>query len=528
MRTIQIACYTSLFLSLFGFLVVEQHLSSCHCVFNYCSFSLIRLCIWGRHPFLFTVHRISHQLEFHRHRYHELPILTTHTTWCGYIQPILRIFRIYFKMHSSIQTILLLALVTLALAAPRNAPIQKRGVFKVERVPNPSFKRTPGAGTRALVKAHRKYNVPLPEGLLAAMNAALGKEEPKTNSVATLTSETKGEKKKGGKGKAKGSGAASASAPKSTASGGAVASGNSTAGSGKVTATPEKGDVEYLSPVEIGGQTLNLDFDSGSSDLWVFNSQLATASQTGHTVFNVAKSKTLKMMQGASYSISYGDGSGSAGNVGTDTVNIGGATVTSQAIELATAVSASFVEDTQSNGLVGLAFSKLNTVKPVQQKTFFDNAMPNLAEPVFTADLRANAVGAYEFGAIDTSKFNGTMQWAAVNTTNGFWQFSSEKFQVGNGVAMNVPGGQAIADTGTTLMLANAAVVNAYYSGVQGAVNDQSVGGVTFPCNSQLPDLQFDVGGNFMANVKGSDINFAPVDAGSTSKYPCFPLSAYT
>jgi hypothetical protein len=424
-------------------------------------------------------------------------------------------------MHSSIQTILLLALVTFALAAPRNAPIQKRGVFKVERVPNPNFKRTAGAGTRALVKAHRKYNVPLPDGLLAAMNAALEKEEPKTNSVAALTSETTGKKKgaKGAKGQAKASGTAVASAPQSTASGGAVASGNGTAGVGKVTATPEKGDVEYLSPVEIGGQTLNLDFDSGSSDLWVFNSQLPAASQTGHTVFNVAKSQTLQMMQGATYSISYGDGSGSAGNVGTDTVNIGGATVTSQAIELATAVSASFVEDTQSNGLVGLAFSKLNTIKPVKQKTFFDNAMPNLAEPVFTADLRANAVGAYEFGAIDTSKFNGTMQWAPVNTTNGFWQFSSEKFQVGDGVAMNVPGGQAIADTGTTLMLANAAVVNAYYSGVQGAVNDQTVGGVTFPCDSQLPDLQFDVGGEFMANVKGSDINFAPVDKAGTT---CF------
>lgn len=264
---------------------------------------------------------------------------------------------------------------------------------------------------------------------------------------------------------------------------------------------------------------MNMDFDSGSSDLWVFNTQLATASQTGHTNFNPQKSTTFKLMQGATFSISYGDGSGAAGNVGTDTVNIGGATVTSQAVELATAVSSSFVQDTQSNGLVGLAFSKLNTVKPTQQKTFFDNAMATLPMPVFTADLRHASVGSYEFGNIDSTKFNGSLSWAAVNTTNGFWQFSSQKFSVGTGATMNVAGGQAIADTGTTLMLANAAIVNAYYSQVQGAVNNATVGGVTFPCNSQLPNLQVDIGGNYMATIRGDDINFAPVDAAGTS---CF------
>lgn len=38
-------------------------------------------------------------------------------------------------------------------------------------------------------------------------------------------------------------------------------------GDGSVAAIPEEGDVEYLSPVEIGGQTVNLDFDTGSADL---------------------------------------------------------------------------------------------------------------------------------------------------------------------------------------------------------------------------------------------------------------------
>jgi aspergillopepsin I len=39
------------------------------------------------------------------------------------------------------------------------------------------------------------------------------------------------------------------------------------ASDGSVTATPEQYDSEYLCPVTIGGQTLNLDFDTGSADL---------------------------------------------------------------------------------------------------------------------------------------------------------------------------------------------------------------------------------------------------------------------
>jgi aspergillopepsin I len=37
--------------------------------------------------------------------------------------------------------------------------------------------------------------------------------------------------------------------------------------SGVATTTPEANDEEYLTPVSIGGTTLNLDFDTGSADL---------------------------------------------------------------------------------------------------------------------------------------------------------------------------------------------------------------------------------------------------------------------
>jgi hypothetical protein len=53
-----------------------------------------------------------------------------------------------------------------------------------------------------------------------------------------------------------------ATAPSSTAS-----ASSDDDGTGEVTATPEENESEYLSPVTIGGQKLNLNFDTGSADL---------------------------------------------------------------------------------------------------------------------------------------------------------------------------------------------------------------------------------------------------------------------
>ena len=47
----------------------------------------------------------------------------------------------------------------------------------------------------------------------------------------------------------------------------AAASNSSGSGSGQVSASPSQNDAEFLSPVSVGGQTLVMDFDSGSSDM---------------------------------------------------------------------------------------------------------------------------------------------------------------------------------------------------------------------------------------------------------------------
>ncbi|KAF1362831.1 acid protease [Lizonia empirigonia] len=299
-----------------------------------------------------------------------------------------------------------------------------------------------------------------------------------------------------------------------------AAGGNKT---GTVAANPEQNAALFLSPVDVGGQTLNLDFDSGSSDLWMFSTELDAATIGQHAAFDASKSTTFKKTAGAQWNISYGDGSGASGTVGTDTVTIGGVKVEGQTVELANKVSQSFVQDTNTDGLVGLAFSKLNTVndgtKKTPQKTFFDSVMGSLDMPVFTADLAPDGTGVYEFGKIDATKFEGQMAWIPVKAETGFWQFPSTKFAVGNQLVQNPQGSDAIADTGTSLLLVDQQVADAYYSQVQGAQLNAQVGGYIYPCAATLPDMSVAIGDTYMAKIPGKQITFATVDQANTT---CF------
>lgn len=68
---------------------------------------------------------------------------------------------------------------------------------------------------------------------------------------------------------------------------------------GDVPAEDVQNDSEYLACVDIGtpAQTMNLNFDTGSSDLWVYSTKLPKdtlkkSTESGHAIFDPAKSST--------------------------------------------------------------------------------------------------------------------------------------------------------------------------------------------------------------------------------------------
>lgn len=292
---------------------------------------------------------------------------------------------------------------------------------------------------------------------------------------------------------------------------------------------------------------------------WVFSSLLSATDTTGHEIYDPSRSTTAVRKEGYTWNIIYGDGSGASGDVYTDTVNVGGTSVAGQAVEVASRVSAQFQRDVDSDGLLGLSFSSSNTgewrtnllyslssssssiflfvyggeqdvngsqltlVRPKKQLTFFDNAKSSLSNPLFTVDLKKNAPGSYNFGFIDDSKYTGTITYVPVDSSRGFWEFTSEGYSVGSSRSFKSVSIDAIADTGTTLLYLPDAVVQDYYGAVSSASYSSSQGGYIFPCDASLPSISLGIG-TYRAVIPGPFMNYAPIDeTGSGMFFFFFP-----
>lgn len=91
----------------------------------------------------------------------------------------------------------------------------------------------------------------------------------------------------------------------------------------------------------------------------------------------------------------------------------------------------------------------------------------------------------------------------------GFWLFTPDGISVGTqSFTANPPSLlTGIADTGTTLLLVEPQVADAYYSAVPNAQFSNIFGAFVFPCNTALPDFALNING-YQATVPGSFINF--------------------
>ncbi|KKP00470.1 hypothetical protein THAR02_07415 [Trichoderma harzianum] len=284
---------------------------------------------------------------------------------------------------------------------------------------------------------------------------------------------------------------------------------------GTAVATPSPGaDSEYVIPIKIGTppQTVPINLDTGSSDLWVFSTDTYPSQVQGQAIYNPGASNTSSRQNGLSWVIKYGDGTSANGIVYKDRVQIGNTFFDAQSVESAIQVSEDISDDTFSSGILGAASSAGNTVRPTKQKTYFDNIKDQLAKPLFTANLKKGKPGNYNFGYINVSEYTGAIQYAAINPSSPLWEISVSGYRVGSDDTEYVKRTwNAIVDTGTTLLLAPTDIVMAYYAQVNGSILSRDVGMMTFPCAAKLPDFAFGLG-SYRGIVPGSYINYGNIN----------------
>ena len=215
--------------------------------------------------------------------------------------------------------------------------------------------------------------------------------------------------------------------------------------------------------------------------------------------------------------------------VGNDNVNIGGLVVKDQAIEIADSLSAQFAQGA-GDGLLGLAFGNINTVKPKAVSTPVENMISQSDIPksaqLFTAKLGSwrdtdepdKGESFYTFGYVDQDTIKAAeadIHYTAIDKSQGFWMFDSASATV-NGKSITRPGNKAIADTGTTLALVEDGVCQEIYDAIEGAIYDDDSQGWIYPSDTtadKLPVISFAVGDKQFV-VQKEDIGFAPAKSG--------------
>lgn len=207
----------------------------------------------------------------------------------------------------------------------------------------------------------------------------------------------------------------------------------------------------------------------------------------------------------------YGDGAGAGGIVYTDRVQLGELVAEKQAVQVAVQVSPEISSDSFSSGILGMASKGANTVRPTQQTTYLDNIKSDLSLPIFTADLQKGRPGSYDFGYINKSRFNDPLQFTPINRHSPFWEVRLEGYKIGRTGPYKTYTWDSIVDTGTSLLLAPVQILNDYYGNVKGAVFDDYLGMVIFPCDAYLPDFTFAID-SYRGKIPGSYINYSPAN----------------
>ena len=168
-------------------------------------------------------------------------------------------------------------------------------------------------------------------------------------------------------------------------------------------------DEQYYGLITIGGQSFNVMFDTGSSNLWVPSTDCSLC--TSSNKFDTSSSSTFSTISGETFSVRYGSGSAS-GYVGSDIVTLGDLT-TSADFGVVTSIGSS--NENQWDGICGLAYEGIadDYIDPLLVQLYNSGQVSNKQFAFYLND----DAPAMTLGGYDESK---TIWWAELITAAYF------------------------------------------------------------------------------------------------------------
>lgn len=256
-------------------------------------------------------------------------------------------------------------------------------------------------------------------------------------------------------------------------------------------------NMEYYGKITIGTppQDFEVLFDSGSSNLWVPSANCYsnnTACQN-HNKYKSSESSTY-VANGESFSIEYGSGS-LTGFLSTDTVTVNGLAITSQTFAEAMAEPGTSFVDSSFDGILGMAYQSIavDDVVPPFYNMFSQGLVDSDVFSFYLTRAGTSTEGGeLILGGVDSSLYSGDITYVDVSE-QGYWQFEMTSASIsGNTVCSDC---QAIADTGTSLIVAPEDAYLTINEAIGGSANDDGEYFVDCSTVSSLPNLDLTIGG---------------------------------
>jgi len=213
-------------------------------------------------------------------------------------------------------------------------------------------------------------------------------------------------------------------------------------------------DAQYFGAIEVGtpAQTMNVVYDTGSSNLWVSN--LKPGFLSSHKQYDHSKSSTYEA-NGTTFAIAYGSGPVS-GFYSQETVSLGGTALTDYTF--------AEVNNTKGlglgwrvgkfDGICGLGLDDIATDAVTTPLRALSNQKA-LDANVFAFYLGHNSPGQLIIGGVDDTKYTGDFTYHPVVDMvpgkRGYWEVAMDDIQINGQSVTTAKGG--VVDSGTSLLV---------------------------------------------------------------------------